>query len=65
MTAAHTARGGAVPPQPRPQELVRTPGWTWNKRPECPVYLGLWFCAVCIRSGWDLRRMFCPFNGGD
>ena len=27
--------------------------------PGCPCYLGLWICAVCCRSGRDLRGLFC------
>jgi len=32
------------------------------RRPDCPVYLGLWICAVCLRSGKDMRRSFCPWR---
>ena len=39
-------------------------GWVRNKVVDCPFYLGFWICAVCIRSGRDFRREFCPTKTG-
>jgi len=39
-------------------------GWVRNQRPECPIYLGFWICAVCIGTGRDFRREFCPTKTG-
>ena len=30
--------------------------------PDCPIYLGFWICAVCIRYGRDLRPLFCKIR---
>ena len=50
--AAHTGSSSRTPPSK----------WVWNLRPECPAYLGYWVCVVCTRSGFDLRKIFCPFS---
>jgi len=38
---------------------VSEPGPVRSWPPGCPCYLGLWICAVCCRSGRDLRPLFC------
>lgn len=52
-------RRGAIAPQP-PRPKAR--GWKRNARPECPVSGATGLCSVCIRSGFDLRRIFCPWD---
>jgi len=39
--------------------VVSIPGPVRSWPPGCPCYLGLWICAVCCRSGRDLRGLFC------
>jgi len=29
---------------------------------ECWVESSSWVCTVCVRSGWDLRTIMCPFR---
>jgi hypothetical protein len=36
--------------------------WIYRDRPDCSFYRGSWICVVCIRSGWDLRDLFCPLG---
>jgi hypothetical protein len=36
--------------------------WKYNDRVDCPFYSGCWICAVCIRSGFDLRITLCPLG---
>ena len=52
--------GGATPQPPRAS--AKTSGWVRNQMPECPMYCGLWVCALCCRSGFDLRYLFCPYH---
>jgi len=56
-----TSDKGADAPYTTPTTLPRK--WVWNQRPECPFYLGIWLCPVCIRLRWDFRKMFCPLRG--
>lgn len=51
--------GGLHPLTPPPKNRS---GWIRNKRVDCPVYLGLFICALCIRSGRDFRKEFCPMK---
>lgn len=62
MSAARSASRRGAPSAPQPPG-VKAPGWIHNKRVDCPVYLGLWICVICIRTGRDLRRLLCPFGG--
>jgi hypothetical protein len=33
-------------------------------RPDCPVYQGTFLCVICLRSGRDLRSLFCKVRTG-
>lgn len=33
--------------------------WVYRDLPDCPCCLGYWICAVCARSGFDFRGLFC------
>jgi hypothetical protein len=35
-----------------------------RERVWCPVYQGTFICAVCCRSGRDLRSLFCRVRTG-
>jgi len=59
MTAALLLAEGDCAPNTPPKNRS---GWVFNKRVDCPVYLGFWICTVCIRSGRDFRKDFCPYK---
>jgi len=40
----------------------KQPGRARRKPIECWLESSSWICAVCVRSGWDLRTIFCPFG---
>jgi hypothetical protein len=40
----------------------RQPGRVRRKPVECWLESGSWLCMVCVRSGWDLRTIMCPFR---
>ena len=40
----------------------KQPGRVGRKPIECWLESSSWVCAVCVRSGWDLRTIFCPFG---
>ena len=54
------AQEGVSPPQSAPGRSGS--GWIWNKRVNCPVYRGTLICSLCIRSGFDLRLIMCPWS---
>jgi len=42
----------------------KQPGRLGRKPIECWLESSSWVCAVCCRSGWDLRRIMCPWELG-
>jgi hypothetical protein len=40
----------------------KQPGRARRKPIDCWLESSSWVCAVCVRSGWDLRTIFCPFG---
>lgn len=57
-------REGLRPPNPAPamDALVAKSGWKRDAMPECPLYNRSSICATCIRQGFDLRMLFCPYH---
>lgn len=63
--------GGSKPPNPpgsvratsNTRARTGAPGWVRpvKHRPDCPVSGSTPLCMYCIRSGFDLRLLFCPW----
>jgi hypothetical protein len=53
-----------TPPEPNQTEPLKPLSKDGRERPWCPVYQGTFLCAVCCRSGRDLRYLFCRVRTG-
>ena len=70
IVGSHSTRVSASPRTPRASgdplrsQSLAPPNSIPRRRfsVECDLFFGSWICAVCLRSGRDLRRLFCFYR---